>query len=115
MPVYIYENPTTGERKEIVQSMLEKHVYSENGTEWRRVWDIPKANTYSVNSMDPWSNAAFIEKTRHSKGSVGDLWDMSAELSARRAKSRGGVDPIKQQAIKDYKKKCGGKDHPQAI
>ena len=43
------------------------------------------------------------------KGTVGDALDYSAELSAKRAESNGGEDPIKRKAFKDYEKSVGKK------
>ena len=43
----------------------------------------------------------------------GDLWDLSGELSRKRAKSR-GKDPIKEKSVSAYERKTGGKAHPHA-
>jgi hypothetical protein len=111
MPIYIYENVDTGERVEVVQSMNEEHVYKgEEGERWRRVWVNP---TMSIDAaVDPFDNKAFVEKTGRQKGTIGDLWDQSAELSEKRKKACGGVDPIKENFYKEYSKQRGGKPHP---
>jgi hypothetical protein len=111
MPLYIFENPQTKERKEIVQRMTDVHEYEETGVKWVRVFESPQANT--TGHIDPFSAKDFVEKTRGTRGTVGDLWDRSAELSEKR-KQKMGHDPIKEKSVKDYEKKTGGKEHPHA-
>ena len=41
------------------------------------------------------------------KGNFGDMFDYSKELSDRRAKDHGGVDPVKEKYFKNYEKKTG--------
>jgi hypothetical protein len=54
----------------------------------------------------------FISKTRSKKMSVGDMWDLSAELSEKRGGAT-GQDEVKMAAEKKYKDKTG-KKHPHA-
>lgn len=90
--------------------MNEPHVYSEDGEEWERVFTVPQASVDT--KVDPFSKTKFLEKTN--KGAtIGEMWDRSAELSQQRAEKSGGVDPIKQQHMENYKKVRGGKIHPQ--
>ena len=110
MPIYIYQNPTTKECIEVVQSMNDKHVYiDEKGVEWKRVFLGSQLNTES--SIDHWSSNDFVEKTRNVKGSYGDMLDRSAELSEKRAKDHGGIDPLREKYFKDYSKKRKGSKH----
>lgn len=112
MPVYIYHNTETDEYAEIVQTMNEKHEYfGEDGTEttWKRVFTIPQASIDA--GLDPFSSRAFEESTKAKKGTLGDLLDRSAELSAKRAEIAGGTDPIKQKYYDDYSKKRNGAKH----
>lgn len=111
MPLYIYEHPTTHEIKEIVQRMIDAHEYSEGGVKWNRIFQKPQANT--TGTVDPFSAKDFVNKTRDGRGTLGELWDRSAELSEKR-KDKLGHDPIKEKAIADYAKKTGGKKHPLA-
>lgn len=104
MPVYLYQNEQTGEIKEIVQSMSEKHEYSENGIAWVRIFTIPTAAVDTV--IDPWSSKDFVEKTRNKKGTLGGIWDQSAELSEKR-KGNSNVDPVKEKNYSDYEKAVG--------
>lgn len=114
MPIYIYEHPKTGQQKEIVQTMREPHVYSEGGVEWKRVFAVPQASIDTLDNIDPFNKQQFIERTGNMRGiTQGDLWDVSAELSRKRAK-KVGKDYVKENSALEYKKKTGGKDHPHA-
>jgi len=108
MPIYTYKHPETGEYIEVVQTMSEEHVYTdESGVEWKRVFTIPHATIDTKD--DAWSHNQFVEKTGKMRGTVGDVLDYSAELSAKRAEANGGEDPIKRKAFDDYKKQTGKK------
>jgi hypothetical protein len=115
MPIYVYEHPKTKKRIEIVQRMSEPHEYEEGGVKWKRVFESPQASTgATIGHLDPFDRRGFIEKTGKMRNiTQGDLWDLSAELSAKRAK-KAGKDEIKEKTIKAYEKKTGGKKHPHA-
>lgn len=112
MPVYLYQNPKTKKIKEIVQSIHDKHEYSEDGMTWIRLFTIPEINTEQKLKADC-SQKDFCEYTKKKKGSVGDLWDQSAELSEKRRKIY-GKDPVKDKYFKDWSKKRKGKIHPKS-
>lgn len=108
MPIYTYKHPETGEYKEVVQTMSEEHVYTdEQGVEWKRVFTVP--NAAMDTREDAWNKNQFINKTGRMKGTVGDVLDYSSELSARRAEANGGEDPVKRKAFNDYEKRTGKK------
>lgn len=109
MPIYLFQHPKTQEIIEVVQRMCEPHTYSDaKGVVWDRVFTKPQA---AVNTqISATDSKSFVDKTRGKNYSLGQLWDMSAELSAK----RGGVtgqDPVKAKAEQSYKKKTG-KPHP---
>lgn len=109
MPIYIYSHPETGEYVEVVQSMNEDHVYiDDQGVKWNREWTVPQACV--KDNIDPFSKNDFVHKTKHKKGTMGDLMDQSRELSEKREKSIGS-DKVKDQYFKDYSKKRNGKLH----
>ena len=110
MPLYIYEHPTTGETKEVIQSVHDKHEYLEDGISWNRVFTKPNASVSSL-IQDPFSSKEFVEKTANKKGTVGDLMNYSREFSEAR-ENKAGVDPTKQQYYKDWQNKRKGKLHP---
>ena len=106
MPEYLFENPKTGEIISVIQGIDEEHAYSEEGKEFSRVFTIPNASIDS--SPDPFSSQRFGEKTKNMKGSMGDMWDYSKELSQKRKEIVGGEDPVRKKAEKDYSKKRKG-------
>ena len=112
MPLYVFENPETGEIKDIFFHMNdEKEYIDENQLKWTRIYGNPQLSTTS--SIDPWSNDDFVNKTADMKGTVGDLLDRSAELSSKRAEQHNGVDPLKSEYFKKYSKERQGAKHPQ--
>lgn len=109
MPTYIYENPRTGEIKEVFQKICEPHTYSDsNGLMWNRVFTKPNAAVDTrISSINP---NEFVSKTRGKNYSVGQLWDMSAELSEKRG-GMTGQDEVREKAEQAYVAKTG-KPHP---
>jgi hypothetical protein len=106
MPIYLYKHPATGEIIEILQGMNDEHIYFEDGVEFDRVFTIPQASIDT--QIDPMSSMDFVEKTGRKKGSIGDLWDASKELSSKRT-DKIGKDPIQEKAFDDYSKKRRGR------
>jgi hypothetical protein len=106
MPEYLFENPETGEVISVIQGIDEEHAYSEKGKEFSRVFTVPNASVDG--DIDPFSAQQFTEKTKNMKGSMGDMWDYSAELSQKRKETHDGVDPIRKKAEADYSKKRKG-------
>lgn len=98
MPEYQFSNPKKpSEVVTIFQSMNETHEYIKNGVKWDRVWSVPQMAVNTV--YDPYSSADFIKKTSNG-GTVGDLFDLSAEMSAKR-KEKDGVDFIEEKTKRD--------------
>tara|TARA_R110000744_G_scaffold122405_1_gene227407 strand:- start:245 stop:631 length:387 start_codon:yes stop_codon:yes gene_type:complete len=113
MPIYVYKHPDTEEYKEVFQGMNDEHVYEEGGAEWKRVFLSPNASI--DNSIDPFNNQQFIDATYKKKGTVGDMMDLSADLSAQRAEKAGGADPVKEKFYNTYAKERGGAEHPNRL
>ena len=111
MPLYVFHHPDDeSQTKDIFFNMNDEKIYiDKDGTEWKRVF---LGSQLSCNAdIDPWSNSDFVNKTAGKKGTVGDIMDKSAELSAQRAKESGGIDPVKQEHYKNYAKKRQGAVH----
>ncbi len=109
--VYLYQNPETGETKEIIQHHSEQHTYEENGLKWERVWSketLPYANIDT--KIDPYSSKDFIKVTSKGKDSIGSLWDRAGELSEKR-KAKDGKDFVKEKMYSDYSKRTNGRLH----
>ena len=114
MPLYLYENEETGEVLEVLQGMNELHEYHgidgrEKGL-WRRVYVNPELS-FDTNTDDT-SSKSFVKGSRNKNYTYGDLFEKSAEASAKRT-DRYGKDPIKEKQYLDYNKKTNGKLHPQ--
>lgn len=110
MPIYLYSNPKDeNEVEEVIQSVHDEHVYSKDGVKWTRVFTVPTASVDS--KWDENNPQDFVEKSKGKKGTIGNLMEKSAELSAKR-KKRYGKDKFKEQFYSDYKKNHSGKDHP---
>lgn len=106
MPIYIYKNDNTGEVAEILQGMNDEHTYLVDGCQWSRVFTVPGASIDT--KIDPFSKNDFMNKTKSKKGTLGDLWDTSKELSEKRKDSL-GYDNMEKKAFNDYSKKRGGR------
>ena len=113
MPIYVYKHPEREEYREVIQGMNDEHKYSEDGVEWSRVFLAPNASI--DNSIDPFSKQQYIDATYNKKGTIGDMMDLSAELSAKRAEKSGGLDPVKEKFYDNYKKERKGTEHPNRI
>lgn len=110
MPLYDFQNPKTGEIKEICLLMKEDKVFvDEEGTEWKRLFSIP--NTAMDTEIDPYSSSDFKKATENKKGTYGDMLDRSKELSEKRA-SKDGKDPVQQKYFKNWSKTRSGQKHP---
>jgi predicted nucleic acid-binding Zn ribbon protein len=111
MPIYTYIHPETEETIDLAQSIHEKHVYiDEKGIEWKRVFTVPEVNTQGTLKAEC-SSREFSEYTKDKKGTFGDMFDRSAELSEKRKKIY-GKDPVKEKHFNDWSKKRKGKTHP---
>jgi len=113
MPIYVYKHPDEEEYREVFQGMNDEHVYEEGDVKWKRVLLVPNASI--DNSIDPFSNQQFIDATHKKKGTMGDMMDLSAELSAKRAEKAGGIDPVKEKFYDNYAKERKGAEHPNRI
>jgi hypothetical protein len=109
MPIYLYQHPETDEVLEVFQKMNDEHKYIDSsGVDWNRIFLSPNAAIDL--DADPFDNSKFIEKTANA-GTMGEMWDRSAEMSSKRASQNDGVDPLRKNYFKDYSAKRGGSKH----
>jgi hypothetical protein len=106
MPLYLFKNPKTGKVISVFQGMNDEHVYSEEGINYERVFTVPNAQIDTEFDVD--SSSKFVEKTGRMKGTLGEIWDYSEELSKKRASKYGGTDPLRKKAEEKYSKKRKG-------
>ena len=105
--VYRYCNPQNeNEFEDVVQGVNDEHVYFKDGVKWDRIFFSPQA--IIGNDVDPFSKRQFLEKTAN-PDTYGSLLDRSTELSQKRAKMNGGIDPIKVKYEKEYSKQRRGR------
>lgn len=116
MPALPFQNPHTGEVKDIYVSIHETDKtkfqvqIDENGVAWKRIIENP--NMAVDSKWDAFSERDFINKSATKRGSVGDLWQKSQELSEQR-EAKAGVDGVKEKFYADYQKKHRGIKHEQ--
>lgn len=109
--IYQFTHPDTNKMVEVSQKMDEDHVYvDESGEEWVRVWNSPAAVIDGRLSADT-SELEFMRKTSDKNYNLGQMWDLSKDLSSKREKQR-GKDPVRESYLKDYSKKRKGKAPP---
>ena len=112
MPLYLFKNPKTNKIVSVFQAMNDDHSYSENGIKYERIFTVPNASIDS--QIDPNSSQQFVEKTGKMKGTLGEIWDYSKEMSEKRSKVT-GVDPIRERSEVAYSKKRRGMKYKEKI
>jgi len=117
MATYIYETiPNEGEqpeRFEIQQSMKDVALthHPETGKPIRRVIVGGYGFNAKGQKIDPFSEKQFLERTSKGSGTLGELFDRSAELSQMRAEKTGNGDPLRRKIYDRYSKKYKGMKH----
>lgn len=112
MPIYLFKNPKTNKVVSVFQLMNDEHTYSEAGIKYERVFTVPNASIDS--QIDPNSAQQFVEKTGKMKGTLGEIWDYSKEMSEKRSKNS-GIDPIREKSEAAYSKKRRGMKYKEKV
>lgn len=81
MPYYPFENPETGEIRDFRFGMNDEKIVEIDGIKWNRVFVSPNI-TFDL-FVDPSNPKAFMRKTEKG-GTMGDLMDLSKEMSEKR-------------------------------
>lgn len=111
MAIYLFSNPSDeNDVIEVIMSVHDKHEYFNNGIKWNRIFTNPTASVSSISKIDPNSARQFADITGMKKGTVGDLQDLSKELSIKR-ESKEGKDVVKQKFYDNYAAQRKGKRH----
>lgn len=109
MPLYQYLDERDGKVYDVVQGMNDTHeAFAPDGFKLARIWTKPLASVDS--KLDPNDAKSFTKYTSTRAGTLGDLQDLSAELSQKR-KDKDGVDVVKQNFYDNYAKKRSGRRH----
>lgn len=107
MPYYEFSHPVTNHIIGIYQSMDDVHEYvDEEGVKWNRVFHNPQAVIGSLSNLDPKDPQAFVKATGQKKGKLKDIYQLSAELSEKRAQKE-GVDQVKLKNWERYEQARG--------
>lgn len=106
MPNYIFKHPEKERYVEVFFRMNDEKKYQdEEGVEWERRWTVPHASVDSLFNSDPFDIQSHVDKTGKMKGTMGDLFAASKEMSERRAEKLGSEDPVKREMFDKYEKK----------
>lgn len=112
--MYRFSSIKTGECADFFYSMKDAPkmgtIIDVEGQKWKRVFDAPQLACAGLKPIDPNNAKQFVDKTGSMKGTVGDMWALSAELSEKRA-AKIGKDPIKETFYKNYRRARRGTPH----
>lgn len=108
MPAYLFECKKCKQNWEQYLRMKEKKeskcpICQKQG---KRIFTVPQANIGT--KLDPFNMKELTEKTGRMKGTVGDLFDFSKEMSDKRAHKLQQEDPIRKKALDEFSKKRNG-------
>jgi hypothetical protein len=87
---------------------VDEIITDDDGVKWKRIFTLPFAGVDT--QINPDSVNDFVEKTGKKKGTLGNIFDASKELSEKRAKQR-GEDPVQKKFFENYKKQRFGVKH----
>lgn len=109
MPCFDFENRLTGEIVSVYLTLNEpREAYSTQiieGKEYKRVYSAPLAAKDILKG--DMTKEDFRRNTSGKNYSVGDMYDISKEMSKERAGKNGGKDPIQEKFYSDYEKRMG--------
>jgi len=113
MPVHDFTNPITGETTPIyvaADAPTHQHqVQIINGQIFKREWGAPHL---AISTARGDCTADDFRRVTQGKNlTVGDMYDVSREMSEARAATNGGVDPVKQAGYERFERE-NGYEHP---
>jgi len=113
--IYLFKHKITKEVIEVSMPMKDYAPYmGEDGKDknWMRLYTTPQVNMgeASFSRVDPNNSLKFVEKTGKMRGKIGEIQDLSKELSEKRAaRSNNGEDPVKRNFFDNFEKSTGKK------
>lgn len=116
MPVHSFTDETSGATIDVYVSAnapaTEHQTQVLNGVTYKRIYAAPL--TSRDTSFGDCDRGDFARKVDGKRGlKLGDSWEISAEMSERRAQ-RDGVDPVREQFYSNYAKE-NGERHPDVV
>lgn len=118
MPVFEFTHDPTGETISVLVPITapdtERHQQVKDGKVYKRVYAAPLAAVDLATRHGDATREDFRRVTtgkRHLK--VGDMWEISAEMSEER-RQRIGIDPVKEESYRRHEQEFGEK-HPDVI
>ena len=112
-PYYEFQNPNTNHIIGVYQPMDSEHKFiDEDGLEWNRVFSKPQAVVSSLSNLNPRDAKAFVKATGERKGKLRDIYQLSAEMSEKRA-AKDGLDHVKLKSWDKYEQKRVKTVHPE--
>lgn len=111
MPVFEFQHEESGEIISVLVAISEpdeaRHKQIVDGKTYKRLYSAPIAAKDTL--VKDATNQDFKRVTQGKNLTVGQMWEISKEMSEQRQDKNGGIDPVKEQFYKDYEKKTGGK------
>mgnify|MGYP001561240793 CR=1 FL=1 len=116
MPFYTYTTEDSKLSQDLFYHMTDEkpqEFVDEFNVKWVRDWGASRVQGVVDGKINAYSKSAFVEKTGKMKGNIGNLMDLSKELSQKRAKeSDTGKDPVAVAARENWSKERGGRRFP---
>lgn len=114
MPIHQYEHPETGKTIDVYvpanASTTEHSLQIVEGQVYKRVYSAPLVAQNLGTRHGDATAADFQRCTGGKRGfKLGDAWEVSAEMSAKRADRNGGLDPVAEDRYARHEKETGEK------
>lgn len=108
IPLYTYIDDRNDTVYDLIQGMNDLHeAFAPDGYKLSRIWVKPLMSV--DNKLDENDPQSFVKYTSTRKGSLGDLWSESAELSQKRKDKNCGIDPVLEKKYNEHQKTTGKK------
>jgi hypothetical protein len=119
MPVHQFTHDPTGETIEVYVAATaptsEHQRQTKDGKVYKRVYAMPLTATNMATRIGDGTRDDFRKCVDGKKGlKLGDTWEISAEMSAKRAERNNGLDPVKEEGYAKWLKETG-KKHPDVV
>lgn len=112
MPTYSFTHEESGDTVEIYVPLTasdeaRRQQVGPDGRVYKRVWAAPLAGR-DMRRGDG-TKGDFMRTTDGKNLKVGDMWEISKEMSQDRQQRHGGLDPVKEQYYARHERETGAK------